>query len=480
MLLLSWINALLFAGTALASMPHDTQTDATDSYGTINENYSISNSPIIREKGKLSFFPLDGYPNMEGFFSCDLLYPIHGNKSEPAYTELYLLPNVNGTVHFRSIFYPDIFQAYKHAIDGSKDLEFLKSLVPKPGENFFDSSLDSDSDMKSSKILVHEPGMHCFIGYQEVPEDTESFLRTSKPKRKNGPIMHVHYRSSNYRSGDFLFSRRLYYLFLTLSVIYSCVGLYWLIRWLRNPRKITFTHCLLFTWYIAFLFNHIFKRSLMAYEEVYKTHGNFAYISLIFGYFFGDGIERSLFNSFILALALGMGFVRQSSYKLIALVTLVGWIQWAFITIAPFLFPVLFTVGSSKAKSLQVGWMLFNFGYIPSVMFIGQFLSCRKGLTPKRSEAKSVHFMVFIALTIFSILVSLLVHVKSAACFDYEFDLNGRITLGTIFFNTRSASFENREDMLQNNKLSNVEETLPSYKDDPETDLLVDEKLPLV
>ncbi|WBW73783.1 multicopy membrane protein [Schizosaccharomyces osmophilus] len=475
MLFSSWISALLFTGSVLASLPYDPHADGPVSYDHIDGGNGASDSPSFVEDETLAVFPVDTSSNVQAFTSWYLINPIE-NEPESAYAKIYLKPNVNGTVHFRSIFYPDLFQAYKHAIDGSKDFEFIKSLVPKSNESFLEYSLSSGVT-KSYRQPFREPGIHLFVGYQELPEDTESFLQGESVRTKSqdeyDPIMHV-----RYRSGDLQDSTPFYRSFVFLSVISSCIGLYWLIHLFRNPQKITFTHCLLLGWYIAFLFNHPIKQSLFSNKDFYETHGNFALFSMFFSYSFGNGIERSLFNSFILAFALGMGYVRHSSKKLISLVTLVGWTQLAFITIAPFIFPVLFIVGSPKAKYLQAAWMLFNFGYIPSVMFIGQFLACRKGLT--LVEAKSTNFAMFVVFTVISTLVSIIIFVNSTASFEILPEVM-KILIGVMFFCVVAINLNRREKVLKDGNSSNLQEPLPSYKDDPETDLpAADKKLPVV
>ncbi|WBW70638.1 Schizosaccharomyces specific multicopy membrane protein family 1 [Schizosaccharomyces osmophilus] len=487
MLLSSWISALLFAGVALASTS-DTFTAEDDdvTFEIANTNSRTSEfHPFFREKENFLFLPLVTPQNVQEFISCGLSAPF-SNKSKNAYAELRLKEGANGTVHFRMISNPDFFQAYKHAIDGLKDFKFLKSLVPKANESFLDHSLDSNSNMKSAVQLVDEDNLfYCFVGYQEVPEDIEiesfeggySFKR--KAKEEYDPIMYVHYEPDlmkGYESPQSLDRH-----FLCYSVISGCIGLYWVIRWLLSPKRFTFTQFLLLNWYLAFFIDHPLKQTVCTGTRVVEQHPNIYALIMVFGYFFNDGIVRSLFYSFVLSLALGMGYLRHSSKKLVFLVVLLGCVQWVFITVAPFVFPVLFLLRSSKAKPLQYLWMLYNFGYIPLVMLLGKFLADRKHLQSSHPfDAKYMNFSKFILLTILSTFVSLVTHVGSAQSFYFPPE-NRKIIFGVTFFCVVAYILNSHERVSKGDKISKPQEHLPSlYKDDPEMDLSnTDEKLPI-
>ncbi|EPY52700.1 hypothetical protein SPOG_02021 [Schizosaccharomyces cryophilus OY26] len=450
MLLSFGISALLFAGTTLASVPYN-HTDVSS-----GQIYRIddANKPIFRKEEGLIFIPVES--NVQAFASCNILNPTY-DESDPAYAKIVQKPNTSGTVHLRMVQHPDLFQAYKHAIDGREDYRFLKNLNPNSDEDFYNVQLNFTSGTDSGYYMtkVTEPGMVCFLGYQEVDA-------TEEPD----PIIYMQYKSGEYRD-----SEPEHRIFVGLSVISGIIGLFWFVRCLCNPRKFTFTQSLLFLWYFAFLANHPMKRALFTDKNVFNHP--YGFLIPLCSYYYGDGVERSLFNSFALALALNMGYLRRSSKKLVFLVILLGWVQLLFIVIAPLIFPILFLFGSPKATPLQLTWILFNYGYLFSLLGIRicQVYRMRLKLGVALGD-KYMKSKKFVALLLFSILVSMMVHKPIAPTFDVSSEIaktvNGVLSfcfLAWILNASGKVSEDNEPEILQN-----------PYKDDPETGLLADEK----
>ncbi|EPX72582.1 multicopy membrane protein [Schizosaccharomyces octosporus yFS286] len=460
MLFSSWIGAAYFVGSALATISYDPLVQGASSYKYQVPKQNPNTNPYYVQEESLAVFPFDEPLGGHAFVSGHFIDPIVENDTESAYVELLLKPNVSArAVFFRSIFYPDLFQGYKHAIDGFKDFEFLKNLSSGDWEPFH---ISPDSDVLYSKQQIYEPGMHFFVGFYDPTLDYKSSLPgesiTSMSKQEVEPVIQI-----RYKSGDHKDTTQISRFFIFLSVISSCIGFYWAIRWFRNPQKVSFTQLLLLTWYIAFLFNHPIKQSVFSNKDLYKNHQDLTMSSIFFSYIFGDGIERPLFNSFSLASSFGMGYARRSSKKLIFLVILLTWLQMAFIICAPLVFPILSIFGSSKAKSLQVSWMLFNFGYIPSVFFIGYLITDRKSVLPGTSRvANIVKHMVFILL---STCVSLSIYMNSAASFDYISETL-KIIYGVLYFCVAVGFLNEYEQMVNVDTLNNSQELSPLCDDD--------------
>ncbi|EPY50220.1 hypothetical protein SPOG_00981 [Schizosaccharomyces cryophilus OY26] len=192
--------------------------------------------------------------------------------------------------------------------------------------------------------------MYSFLEYQEI-DPTED----DPTEDESEPIVYFRYKSSEFREDG---SKRR--IFAGLLVISSSIGMYLLIRWLRNLRNLTFTQFLLFVWFFAFLSNLLMKRIFID-EDI--TNQPILWLVPVFSYLFGDGIERSLFNSFALALSLGLGYLRCSSENLVFLVILLGCVQSLFMVIAPLIFPILYLVEPLIAKPLQLAWMLSSLNF---------------------------------------------------------------------------------------------------------------------
>ncbi|EPY49673.1 hypothetical protein SPOG_01554 [Schizosaccharomyces cryophilus OY26] len=457
MLLHFGLSALLLAGTALASMPYNS-TGA--SYGNGKDDVNKKKPVKTEGEGGVAFIP------PKWFAFCGLLNPSY-DESDPAYVELFLKGNANGTVHFRPIFRQDLFQTYKHAIDGVMDYKFLKDLVPKANEDFCYSSLSSDRDLNSTAMAMtaNEAGTYCFFGYQEI----EPTGNGEAPQ----PIMNARYKTVDYKQ-----CKPVHRKFLYLSLFSSFVGVYWLVRWLRDTRNFTFTQFLLLVWYSAFLVNHPMKQMLFTYCDLIGQY--LGEIFSMFSYLFGDGIERSLFNSLILALSLGLGYLRRSSKKLVFLVVLLGWVQSLFIVVVPLIFPFLFLTKSPKAKPLQLVWLLFSYGYLPTLLIIGKFLAYQKYLKTGRAfDSKYMKIKIFIPLLLLSILVNVKFYLRSVPFF-YTTEEIAKTLFGVMYFCLLAFSLNRYGRALKDDKAENSEnlqKPLPLYKDDPEMGSPADEKL---
>ncbi|WBW74056.1 hypothetical protein SOMG_03371 [Schizosaccharomyces osmophilus] len=460
MLLSCGLSALLFAGACVASTP------SLNPNAPVNGKWEQRSKPdqnIVKTEEKMFFIPFD--EKSQGFLSCDLINPFSDNEHEPAYADIVQKPNANGTVHYSFIEQPDLFQAFKHAIDGDKDYKFLKGMVKK---GFLDYGFINNYNFTTEvgpnyfKRNITKPCMACFFGYQEIePTDDE-------PE----PII-----GFDYRSNDEEPRKSEHRIFVGLSVLASVTGLYWLLRCLWRPKSFTFTQFLLFFWYSAFLANHPVKQALFMTHSI-VVHP-FGFFLPTFSYLLGDGIERPLFNSFVLALTLGIGYLQRSSKKLVFLVLFLNWIQSLFIFFAPFIFLFLDLSNSTYALILQLVWKLFQYGYLPFFFCIRMIVVYRMRLKPAHAfedeltqtkKGKILVFLIFPTVT-----VSGYIYSQYAPAFDTGLEVAKSI-VGVLCFQILAFCLNGYIKPVNDHKLEHLQTPLSIYKDEPEMNLLGDEK----